>query len=681
VIDAISFLRDPVPVAFSVRLATVALSLALAGRARWCRGAAFAGSILASALTGAAGAVVVLTGVPRQGMLWMHDASGLSFGYTVAPLSGWFLVVLAMLAIPAALYSIGYLSHAVSAGRSAFVAAGFNVLLAAVEAVFVADRVVAFLFAWELMTLATAALVATEHQIASNRRAAYVYLVMSHVGTGCLVAGFLVLASSSGSLSFSDVLAGSPVPGGRRDLLFALFFTGFGVKAGMIPLHIWLPEAHPAAPSSVSALMSGVLITTGLYGLFRVCAFGLGVPAWGWGMALVLMGSLSAILGVLYALTENDLKRLLAYSTIENSGIVLLGLGAGMTALSAGRAELAALGIAASLYHVLNHAVFKGLLFLGAGGVVMATGTRHVEEMGGLAKRMPWTALFFLIGAAAISGLPLLNGFASEWLLFQALLYGFHLSSEALIRFLFPVAGALLALTSALAAACFVKAFGITFLALPRGEGAEKAHESPWVMLAPQALLAAMCFVLGLAPGWVLGVLQGVTASLPGVRPAPGMVRGLFAIAPAPGRFDHLAPPLVALPLLLALGLMGAVFLSLRYAVRRAPTWGCGGQLSARTEYTATAFSKPLMMIFAAIYRPTREVSRLGEVSSYFPSEVRYRAEIEPTFERFVYGPLTRGVLGAAERLKVIQAGSLHAYLAYVLLLGIGLLIWLGGGR
>jgi hydrogenase-4 component B len=677
VTDWTTLVREPIPIAFAVRLATVAVALGFAGRPRWCRGLAFAGSVVASALSGAVGVGVVLTGASRQGVLLSHHASGLSFGYTVAPLSAWFLLVLAVLAIPAALYSVGYLSHAVSAGRTAFVAAGFNVLLGTVEAVFVADSVVAFLFAWELMTLTTAALVATEHEIASNRRAAYVYLAMSHVGTGCLVAGFLTLASISGSLSFSEVLAGSVAPGGRRDLLFVLFLSGFGVKAGMIPLHIWLPEAHPSAPSSVSALMSGVLITTGLYGLFRVCAFGLGVPAWDWGVALALVGSLSAILGVLYALTQSDLKRLLAYSTIENSGIILLGLGAGMMALATGRAELAAVGIAASLYNVLNHAVFKGLLFLGAGGLVMATGTRNIEEMGGLAKRMRWTALFFLVGAAAISGLPLLNGFVSEWRLFQALLQGFQ-ATPMLSRLIFPVAGALLALTTALAAACFVKAFG---MARPRGEGAEKAHESPWVMLAPQAFLAGMCFVLGLAPGWVLGVLQGVTASLPGVRPAPEMVRGLFAIAPGPGHFDHLQPPLVALPVLLVVGLVSALFLGVQYAVRRAPTWGCGGELSARTEYTATAFSKPLMMIFGAIYRPTQEVSRVEEVSPYFPSAVRYRAQIEPTFERFVYGPLTRGVLGAAERMKVLQAGSLHAYLAYVLLLGIGLLLWLGGGR
>jgi hydrogenase-4 component B len=424
--------------------------------------------------------------------------------------------------------------------------------------------------------------------------------------------------------------------------------------------------------------MSGVVIKAGIYGIFRTCAFGLGEPPLAWGVLVLLCGGASAILGVLYALMQHDLKRLLAYHSIENIGIILLGLGAGMMALSSGRAELAAVGIVASLYHVLNHAVFKGLLFLGAGGVVIATGTRHIEEMGGLVKRMPWTALFFLVGALAISGLPLLNGFVSEWLLFQALLQGFQ-TTLTLSRLIYPVAGAVLALTSALAAACFVKAFGMTFLARPRGEGAKKAHESPWVMLAPQAFLALTCVVLGLFPGFVIEALRGVAGSLPGVRPAPGMVRGMFAIAPGPGAFDHVSPPLVAVAVLVASGMAGALSLFAGYRARLAPTWGCGGELTARTEYTATAFSKPLMMIFSAIYRPTREVQAIGE--AYFPREVTYRAEIEPTFERFFYGPLTRGVLRVAERMKVIQAGSLHAYLAYViaLVLSLVLLLWWRG--
>ncbi len=667
------------PTALALRLGSIGLALGLARTTAASRCAALVGSALASLLTGALALSVLATGRPARGSLLSHAASGFTLGYGVDRLSAWFLLVLVVLAVPLAVYSLGYLGQGALDRRSPFVAIGFSVLVGAVELVFAADGVVGFLFAWELMTLANAALVATEHEEAKTRRAAFLYLAMSHVATGCLFAGFLILSAAAGSTSFGELLAGTPLSGGRRDAVFLLFLAGFAVKAGVVPLHVWLPEAHPAAPSSISALMSGVLIKTGVYGLFRVCAFGLGPPAPSWGVLVLVCGGVSAVLGVLYALMQHDLKRLLAYHSIENIGIILLGLGAGMMALSSGRAELAAVGIVASLYHVLNHAVFKGLLFLGAGGVVVATGTRHIEEMGGLARRMPWTALFFLVGALAISGLPLLNGFVSEWLLFQAFLFGFQLSPEALVRFLFPVAGALLALTSALAAACFVKAFGVTFLARPRGEGAEKAHESSWVMLAPQAFLAVTCVVLGLFPGFVLEGLRGVAGSLPGVRPAPEMVRGIFAIAPGPGHFDHLSPLLVAVAVVLALGLGGVLSLFAGYRVRGAPTWGCGGELSARTEYTATAFSKPLMMIFSAIYRPTQEVQAIGE--AYFTREVTYRAEIEPTFERFFYGPLTRGVLRVAERMKVIQAGSLHAYLAYVLalVLSLVLLLWWRG--
>jgi len=671
---------DWLPAALALRLGSMAVALAFARRPGASRRAAFAGSCLASLLTGALAVLVLSTGQGVCGELLHHAASGFSLGFAVDRLSAWFLLVLALLAIPIAVYSVAYLGHGPLDRRSTFVGVGFNVLVGAVELVFAADGVIAFLFAWELMTLANAALVTTEHERSETRRAAFLYLAMSHVATGCLIGGFLLVARTASSLSFEHVLAGhllSSRP--ARTAAFLLFFAGFGVKAGAIPLHVWLPEAHPAAPTSISALMSGVIIKTGIYGLVRVCAFGLGTPPLAWGVLVLLCGGASSVLGVLYALMQHDLKRLLAYHSIENIGIILLGLGAGMMAVSSGHAELAAVGIAASLFHVLNHALFKGLLFLGAGGVVTATGTRQIEEMGGLAKRMPWTALFFLVGALAISGLPLLNGFVSEWLVFQAFLFGFHVSSDALVRFVFPVAGALLALTSALAAACFVKAFGITFLALPRGEGAEKAQESPTLMLVPQGVLATMCFALGLFPGFVLEVLRGVVGSLPGVRPAPEMVRGWFAIAPGPGHFDHLAPPLLAGAVLGGLALAGAMSLAVGYAVRRVPTWGCGGELTAQTEYTATAFSKPLMMIFRAVYRPTREVETVGE--AHFPREVKYRAEIEPTFERFLYGPLTRGVLGVAERMKVIQAGSLHAYLAYVvvLVLSLVLLLWWRG--
>jgi hydrogenase-4 component B len=667
------------PSALALRVAIIAVTLLLWRQRRVARQVAFLGSAAASVVTGLLAADVLLAGVPIGGDSFVHEASGLRLSYAVDGLSAWFLVVLSLLAVPIAFFSIGYVGYPHFRRRSVFLGVAFNLLLGAVELVFAASDAITFLCAWELMTLATAALVVTEHEERASRRAAYLYLVMSHVGTGCLIGGFMTLASMSGSLSFATLLSGDAALPLARSGLFALFFLGFGVKAGIVPLHVWLPEAHPAAPTSISALMSGVLIKTGIYGIMRVCAFGLGTPLLSWGVLVVVVGGVSAVLGVLYALMQHDLKRLLAYHSIENIGIILLGLGAGMMGLAYGRGDLAAVGIAASLYHVLNHAVFKGLLFLGAGGVVMATGTRQIEHLGGLLRRMPWTGLLFLVGAMAISGLPPLNGFASEWLTFQAFLFGFRGSAEPLVHLLFPVGGAVLALTTALAAACFVKAFGISFLAFPRSGAAAEARESPAVMLVPQAFLAALCVGLGLFPGFVLKALGRATASLPGLEARTDLAAGGLGMASGLESFDHVVPPILGAALLGGLAAAALLTAWRRVAARRVPTWGCGGELGPRTEYTATAFSKPLMMIFRAVYRPTREVEALAEVSPYFPREVRYRASIEPTFERYAYRPLVRAVLRVAEGMKVLQAGSLHAYLAYVIALVVSLvlLVWL----
>jgi hydrogenase-4 component B len=347
-----------------------------------------------------------------------------------------------------------------------------------------------------------------------------------------------------------------------------------------------------------------------------------------------------------------------------------------MIGLATGRSDVATLGVAASLYHVLNHAVFKGLLFLGAGGVVMATGTRQIEHLGGLLRRMPWTGLCFLVGAMAISGLPPLNGFASEWLTFQAFLFGFRGSAEPSIHLLFPISGALLALTTALAAACFVKAFGITFLALPRSRAAAEARESPAVMLMPQAGLAVMCLGLGIFPGLVLATLHPIVQSLPGFAPVSHASIGGLAMASGLESFDRVVPAMFGIALLA--GGIGALLLTSRRGARtrRVPTWGCGGELSAGAEYTATAFSKPLMLIFAALYRPNRQVDALTEASPYFTREVHYRSEIEPTFERHIYMPLVRTVLRVARGMKVLQAGSLHAYLGYVIAMVVTLVLF-----
>jgi hydrogenase-4 component B len=348
-----------------------------------------------------------------------------------------------------------------------------------------------------------------------------------------------------------------------------------------------------------------------------------------------------------------------------------------MLGLASGHPAIGALGLVAALFHVLNHAVFKGLLFLGAGAVVSATGTRRLEDLGGLIGRMPRSAGLFLLGSLAISGLPFLNGFASEWLVFQALLRGFF-EADRLTRVMLPLGGALLALTTALAVACFVKAFSLAFLARPRSRAAEQAGEVSWLMQAPQAFLAACCLALGLAPGLVVRVLTRVTSSLPGFGEAELVSRGPNGLGLELLELDRLVPaallPVTLLALLLASGLGRAS----RRARRQSAAWGCGGELTPQTEYTATAFARPLVMVFQGIYRPTQEVSTV-ESAPYFAREVRYRSQIGAPFERYVYAPATRAVLGAARRMRVVQAGSLHAYLAYVLVLGVILLWWLGG--
>ena len=402
--------------------------------------------------------------------------------------------------------------------------------------------------------------------------------------------------------------------------------------------------AHPVAPSHVSALMSGVVIKMGVYGLLRVTIDLLaGGPAW-WGGLVLGLGTVSALLGVLYALMEHDLKRLLAYHSVENIGIIFIGIGAGLMFQSYGLTTLATLGVVGGLYHTINHACFKGLLFLGAGSVLHATGTRNMEEMGGLIKRMPRTALFFLIGACAISALPPLNGFASEWLVFQALLGGSAIPQPE-VAVIMPIAVAMLALTSGLAAACFVKAFGITFLAIPRSPEAEHAHEAPRSMQAGMATLAVACVALGLAP----------------VRRRPGA-----RVERSPGS-GGLAPAEVAFTLGLPLGVPGAFgrdvpappgararcscwgssrwrsgSLGADRRLRVGDTWGCGriGQ-TPRMEYTATAFAEPLRRVFAELYRPTRDLSiDFHPASKYFVQSIEYRSEIHPWFERVLYDPL-----------------------------------------
>jgi hydrogenase-4 component B len=596
------------------------------------------------------------------------------------PLSLFFTLLVSLVGLAVSIYSLGYVRAYYGRRNVGVFGAFFNAALLATTLVFLADNAFFFLVVWELMALSTYFLVSFEHEKEESRNAGALYFVMSHIGTGCLILGFLLLFQASGDDGFEGFHAiGAKMAAGPRDAAFVLFLVGFGVKAGFIPLHIWLPVAHPAAPSNVSALMSGVLIKTGIYGLIRVAFDFMGPPPNWWGVTILTIGTVSAVLGVLYALMEHDLKRLLAYHSIENIGIILMGLGAALMFLHSGHPLLAALALIAGLYHTINHAVFKALLFLGAGAVVHATHTRNMEEMGGLVKRMPKTAFCFLVGAVAISALPPLNGFVSEWLTYQSLLQGFGTTSS-LMRLMFPLAGAMLALTGALAAACFVKAFGITFLAQPRSDHAVQAREASVTMLAAQVILVAACVFLGLLPGQFLKLLDPVTSQLAGqalssqLSLANGLV--LSGAVATGGTVSTLGLALIAvclLPVPLALW-----FVFARTAnVRRGPTWDCGLQgLTPRMEYTATGFSKPIRMIFKALFRPRREVQREYDFSPYFAKNLRFESHVEEVFQTRIYRPLSRLVWRGSRRMRALQAGSLQAYLIYVFVTLILLLVF-----
>jgi hydrogenase-4 component B len=626
-------------------------------------------------------AVAAIQGIIHGGDTTVSMPSGVflfEYSFRLDPLSAYFLLALASVGLAVSIYSYGYLEGFGKEKPIGVFSFFYCLLLISLTLVFTASNAVVFLIAWELMALAAYFLVTFDHENDEAKRAGSLFFVMSHAGTGALLIAFLLMGTWAGSFDFAAfrVLA-KDLSTVRQGSLFLLFLLGFGIKAGMVPVHIWLPVAHPAAPSNVSAVMSSVLIKTGIYGLMRISFEFMGsTPLWP-GMLLLGLGIVSALIGVLYALIDPDLKRMLAYSTIENSGIILLTLGAALVFRSYGRSELASVALAAGLLHILNHAIFKSLLFLSAGAVVHATGTRNMERLGGLIRPMPWTALFFLIGAIAISGLPPLNGFVSEWLAYQSLLGGFG-STTSLTRVVFPVAGSLLALTGALAAACFVRAFGVGFLALARREPTAEAHEATTTMLTGMAILAILCVALGLGVTAWLPILDPVTGQLLGNQISTKLAQPWGVLSPGSLNGGTVAPTAIAC-LLVIIGLLSSIVAIRRRKLPRVtrPTWDCGlPGLDEGNEYTAIAFSKPLRMVFATFYQPRREIHTEFAVSAYFPKSVRFETGVEPAFESRLYSPLVEKILERAHRLRTIQAGSIHAYLAYIFLTLVALLLF-----
>jgi hydrogenase-4 component B len=572
------------------------------------------------------------------------------------PLSGVFLLAILFVGAASALFGTQYLA-AEREGSSKWVPQlSFTVLVSAIALLVAARTVVLFLMAWEVMALSSYVLIVTNHQHADVRRAGLIYLVTTHAATLALFVMFAVWVGGGGDWSFDALARGAPaLSTGSQRAVLGLALVGFGIKAGLVPFHFWLPPAHAAAPSHVSALMSGIVIKTGIYGLLRVLVLLGGAPAW-WGWLILGLGATSGILGVLWALAQHDLKRLLAYHSVENIGIILMGAGVGALGIAYQNHAMAALGFSGALLHTVNHALFKSLLFLGAGAVYRATGTRNMETLGGLARRMPLTWLAFVVGATAIIGVPPLNGFVSEWLVFQGLWAAGHSSDGPRMALLgVPVLG----LIGALALACFAKVAGVVFLGTPRTEAARAAEEREEGMLVPMLSLAAACVVLGVVPVLGLSITAGAAGQLSG-----GGGEGV--------------PPLVTASaaaiswMALGTGALAAALWILRArlvgrSVRREPTWACAYPgVTPRMQYTASSFATPLLSVFGWLngVRVERSLAAL------------HTRSLDLVLDRLVL-PLWYSLHRAALWLRPIQQGRLHLYVLYVMAALLALLAYL----
>ncbi len=627
-----------------------------------------AGSVVVVAVLGCIPAIQVLLASSVLPLRFPWPVPYGEFFIELDPLSAWFLLPTLLLSALSAIYGVGYLRSWQGRRSLGPIWFFYCLLVLGMVLVLLARNAVLFLFAWELMAVASFFLVTFEHERQSVREAGWIYFVATHLGTAFLLAFFFLLARETGSMDFNVWAKQGIHTQGLAGILFLLAVIGFGTKAGFMPLHVWLPEAHPAAPSHVSALMSGVMIKTGIYGLIRTFTF-LGTPPLWWGWGFIAIGLTSGVLGVLFALAQHDLKRLLAYHSVENIGIIALGLGVGLLGKSTGSPMLIVLGFGGALLHVINHALFKGLLFLGAGAVVQGTGTQEIDHLGGLLKRMPWTAATFLIGAVAISGLPPLNGFVSEFLIFfGAFKGGISTGGEIAVPLLALIVG--LALIGGLAVACFTKAFGIVFLGEPRSEHVSCAREADWTMRLPMLVLAAACAGIGLFAPMAVGCLQPVLGSVTAQQSED--VSENLAAATSPLTFVVIGA-VAFLLLTLALILLRRGLLADR-RVEGSVTWGCGyAKPTARMQYTASSFAQPLTELFRTLLGTRKKVSA---PQGLFPAEAALKTETPDISHEEMYRPLFERGEAWLSQLRWLQHGNVQLYILYIAATLIVLLVW-----
>ncbi len=654
-------------------LAGVLALLALGGvgmsRSRRASGIVYGVSLLLSLTLGLVGLHALLAAGPETvalplGLPWIGAH------FRLDALAGFFLLIINLGGAAVSLYAIGHGRHEHDKAR---VLPFYPWFLAALDLVVIADDAFTFLFAWELMSLVSWALVLAHHRAPGTLRAGYVYLVMASLSGLVLLLAFGLLAGANGGYAFALMRTTRPTPG-IAGLALMLALIGTGAKAGLVPLHAWLPLAHPAAPSHVSALMSGVMTKVAVYAFVRI-AFDLLGPPPAWSAVIVLLlGGASACLGILYALMESDLKRLLAYSTVENVGIVFIGVGLAMAFQASGFALGAALALTAALFHVFNHAIIKTLLFCGAGAVLSATGERDMDRLGGLIHRLPQTSVAMLIACAAIAALPPLNGFVSEWLTFQAILLRPALPQWGL-KLMIPADGALLALAAVLTAACFVKLFGIAFLGRARSEAAREVREIDRFSRAAMLGLAAISLLVGIFPGVLVDVLAPVMREMFGARLAAQTPLPWLSLIPVAASRSSYNGLLVFL--FIAFSTAATILAVHRFAsrsARRAPAWDCGfPDASAITQYSGASFAQPIRRVFAATLFGARETVTLPPPGDMAPARIE-KTLPDPIWDR-LYAPFERLIGRLADFLNPLQFLTIRRYLVFVFLALVSLLL------
>lgn len=661
------------PVDVAVTLSVIWIALGLSGLAfmrapRLITGVLFPAGALVSLALAATGLWAI--GAPPSATVLPAGLPDLPFHVRMDALSGFFLLLLGGVSFGISLFACAYFrdTEGTTLGQLGL---QYHVFLASMACVLIADDAYLFMITWESMALSSYFLVTTEHHSERNRKAGFIYLLIAHLGAISILLCFGVLHGGHGDYTF-ETLRTADLSGFWATAAFLLAFFGFGAKAGMLPLHVWLPEAHPAAPSPVSALMSGVMLKTAIYGMVRVIYDLIGNIRWEWGLTVLLFGAATSLFGVLFALMQHDLKRLLAYHSVENIGIILIGIGLSMVFIGSGHPVAGALAFIAGLYHTINHAVFKGLLFLGAGSILKSTGLRNLNEMGGLIRYMPHTALYFLIGALAISALPPLNGFVSEWLTFQAALQAPQLTSNV-VRSLVPIVAAVLALSGALTGMCFVKVYGIAFLGQHRHELAENPREASGWERAGMLWLALACFALGLFPVFMIGELNNVSLALIGTGLSDeAMASGWLWLAPTASAQASYSPVVF---LLVIAAVFGLTFYLVRHfyhgRLRRSDPWDCGFPAqTSRMEDTADGFGQPIRQIFAPVFLIQREIPRADDPQPVFTQTVRDR------HWHAIYLPVAHLTEFLSGHIGKLQQGRISVYLLYSFLTLIALLVF-----